>query len=1035
MERKKSFPVFLLFLILCTLPMAITHAAYHNVGINDCTGCHYDGQDVTDCIGSANLMLIKDTIHTPSSGDRATVFEPYVAGEPDYNGVCEVCHENTRFHRNNALGDHDHYAEENCMPCHKHSDEFIHGGGQPCESCHGHEGGDGTAFSHATHTAGTVTRGPATAMACSDCHSDPIEMDPTPTFDDDKTLTSTEVCDNCHGEGGAFDGVATAKAGWAEGVYESDGLTLKSGNERWCAGCHDDAGANSKRDESGITAPNIMGDSAQEVYGYYVSGHGRFPANLNCDVCHDLTKPHVDHNHRTYEADESQYVGSCHPPFPGKEYDVGYRLGEGLDIPGGNNGPDDNGHMRLCLNCHMAILGTATNFVYEKGYRLYLHDEHFNFGCPQFPWDSDADGTEDARMTCPTCHNVHGAPMTFDYEEEATLYPNPVMIRHGELTDNVPLLSFRWYTATAGRGGGGDPTSDRDASRSGDVWCQGPSCAWSPCHNYVPYYNRTPVDLIKGILVDDFESYRDDATLQMNWARGEDAKVPFYEETAGPDGSKCMRVRVVWDRTAEVYGQVKRLYDPYVYLEHATSLTFQMKAGNPSKIEKIVVSLRKYPEGTDCEAELSMDGFENGVWKEVTLFRSNFDDTTWGKVSQVRFYIYEVEPDPGQSVDVYFDDILFTLPTISGSVGALDGVTMAGLPGDPLVTTGGGFYTATVGHGWSGTVTPKKVGYTFAPEYREYSNVTSDPVNQDYTPIETDHTISGSVGALDGVTMTGLPGDPVVTTGGGFYAATVGHGWSGTVIPTLEGYVFEPQTREYSNVVSDQTNQDFTPSIGDTVRFGDNTGDDYPGTVEDALIYQNSPEYDYNYGSKTTNPVGERGTLGKERRSLIRFKDIATSLGAGKVIISARMYLYCSGEDSTFDYSVSAYRVLRDWVEGAANGAVETGSVCWNYREHPSASWNSVGCSATSDVTGEDSTADRRATGEDSPPITKTGQHFSWDITTAVQNWYSGAWSEYGLILVNDGADKTQCRKVFSSSENTIDGNRPYLEVTYKEVP
>jgi hypothetical protein len=148
--------------------------------------------------------------------------------------------------------------------------------------------------------------------------------------------------------------------------------------------------------------------------------------------------------------------------------------------------------------------------------------------------------------------------------------------------------------------------------------------------------------------------------------------------------------------------------------------------------------------------------------------------------------------------------------TISGTVGNLDGVTMSGLPGSPQ-TSGGGFYSATANHGWSGTVTPTKVGYTFSPESLAYDNVTSDHLDQDYTPTVTSYTISGSVGTLDGVTMNGLPGNPE-TSGGGLYSATVGHGWSGTVTPTKEGYNFGPPNRVYANVNADQLNEDYLPS-------------------------------------------------------------------------------------------------------------------------------------------------------------------------------------------------------------------------------
>jgi hypothetical protein len=148
---------------------------------------------------------------------------------------------------------------------------------------------------------------------------------------------------------------------------------------------------------------------------------------------------------------------------------------------------------------------------------------------------------------------------------------------------------------------------------------------------------------------------------------------------------------------------------------------------------------------------------------------------------------------------------------ISGSVGTVDGVTMNGLPGSP-VTSGGGFYSATVDDGWSGTVIPTKVGYTFDPENKVYASVTSDQTNEDFTPVVTTYAISGSVGTLDGVTMSGLPGDPV-TSGGGFYSADVGHGWLGTVIPTKTGYRFDPVNQVYADVTSDQANQDYTPTV------------------------------------------------------------------------------------------------------------------------------------------------------------------------------------------------------------------------------
>ena len=45
----------------------------------------------------------------------------------------------------------------------------------------------------------------------------------------------------------------------------------------------------------------------------------------------------------------------------------------------------------------------------------------------------------------------------------------------------------------------------------------------------------------------------------------------------------------------------------------------------------------------------------------------------------------------------------------------------------------------------------------------------------------------------------------VVTNASGVYDATVAAGWSGTVIPTLDGYTFDPVSTPYTSVMEDQT--------------------------------------------------------------------------------------------------------------------------------------------------------------------------------------------------------------------------------------
>ncbi len=79
-------------------------------------------------------------------------------------------------------------------------------------------------------------------------------------------------------------------------------------------------------------------------------------------------------------------------------------------------------------------------------------------------------------------------------------------------------------------------------------------------------------------------------------------------------------------------------------------------------------------------------------------------------------------------------------------------------------------------------------------------------------PIESEtYTISGSVG-MQGVAMKGLPGT-WFSDGSGHYGARVDRGWTGTVTPEKEGYVFSPASKVYHNLIRSQTNEDYTASV------------------------------------------------------------------------------------------------------------------------------------------------------------------------------------------------------------------------------
>jgi len=100
------------------------------------------------------------------------------------------------------------------------------------------------------------------------------------------------------------------------------------------------------------------------------------------------------------------------------------------------------------------------------------------------------------------------------------------------------------------------------------------------------------------------------------------------------------------------------------------------------------------------------------------------------------------------SVETYTLSGTVSLASAAGEMSiqeGLSGVLMSGLPENPQ-TDASGNYTATVNHNWSGTVTPTKVGYTFSPATRTYSEVASDQTSQDYTATLITYTLTISSG-------------------------------------------------------------------------------------------------------------------------------------------------------------------------------------------------------------------------------------------------------------------------------------------------
>lgn len=159
-------------------------------------------------------------------------------------------------------------------------------------------------------------------------------------------------------------------------------------------------------------------------------------------------------------------------------------------------------------------------------------------------------------------------------------------------------------------------------------------------------------------------------------------------------------------------------------------------------------------------------------------------------------------------------DVLFKATeikyTISGNVG-LPGVELIGFPGN-TISDAKGEYTVDVPHGWSNKVVPYKAGYGFLPKDRDYSAMLFDKPKQNYVPSVIMLDISGSTGQ-PGVTLKGLPGNPI-STSRGTYKVKVPYGWKGGLVtPYKEGCTFSPPDRSYVDIIENQLNQDYETNV------------------------------------------------------------------------------------------------------------------------------------------------------------------------------------------------------------------------------
>lgn len=150
--------------------------------------------------------------------------------------------------------------------------------------------------------------------------------------------------------------------------------------------------------------------------------------------------------------------------------------------------------------------------------------------------------------------------------------------------------------------------------------------------------------------------------------------------------------------------------------------------------------------------------------------------------------------------------------TVSGYVGVVEGVTIT-YTGGSTTTNSSGYYSFQVPYGWTGSVTPSKAGYTFVPSSYPITEPTHSNLQLNFISTQLTYTISGNAGVA-GASLAYTGGaEPVVADGSGNYEITVPWGWDGTVTPSKLGYNFTPPSRTYTDVITNQTAQNYTATL------------------------------------------------------------------------------------------------------------------------------------------------------------------------------------------------------------------------------
>ena len=230
---------------------------------------------------------------------------------------------------------------------------------------------------------------------------------------------------------------------------------------------------------------------------------------------------------------------------------------------------------------------------------------------------------------------------------------------------------------------------------------------------------------------------------------------------------------------------------------------------------------------------VKLSGFPNGdIYTNSDGFYSIIVDKSWSGNITVSKDLFTFTPDNITLSNLLKDTILnfeASLKTyqISGIIkdssnNMISNVVITGFPSGSIMTNQFGEYSATVNYGWSGIIKAQKNTFAFKPDSIVFNNINSNTNNQNFQAIPLFAIIKGVVTNIDNSTCKNFEiflsntANTNVQIVDSAYILTVPLNWTGNVLIQKASFTFAPSFRNYSNVITDIENQDFTATPNST---------------------------------------------------------------------------------------------------------------------------------------------------------------------------------------------------------------------------